>query len=91
MSNGRSTVDKSGTKPVQTALESFNKAMKIDPEFFGNYWGAAIVLVEKKKFGIARNYLEQAVKMLPDDIGAPASEQIPELLEICNSELNDKI
>jgi tetratricopeptide (TPR) repeat protein len=77
-----------GRNRKKSALLSFEKAMELNPRFFGNYWGIAIIQIENKEFKSAKGNLEIAIKNLPSRMGPPASEEIPELLKKCMSELN---
>jgi tetratricopeptide (TPR) repeat protein len=69
------------------ALGAFEQATDESPEYFGNYWGKGRALVGLERWRDAACALRTALEKSPDNLGPPASDDIPQLIERCEAAL----
>jgi tetratricopeptide (TPR) repeat protein len=69
------------------ALSAFESAKEEDPDYFGNYWGVGRTQYELGNYESAIDALRVALEKGPN-LGPPASDEIPDLLNQCLRRLN---
>jgi tetratricopeptide (TPR) repeat protein len=77
-------------KRYEGALASFDSAIGNDPEHFLSYWGKGAALKFLKRYAEAVDSLNVALSKAPQPLKAPASEEIPKLIEECENELKSQ-
>jgi tetratricopeptide (TPR) repeat protein len=76
-------------KRWRDALGAFDQAANKNPEHFGNYWGQGRAFVGLERWRDAARALRTALEKAPDPLGPPASDDIRELIELCEAALTN--
>ncbi len=73
------------------ALVAFGQAANEAPEYFGNYWGQGRALAGLNRWGDAARALSTALQKAPDTLGPPASDEIRQWIERCETALTSNL
>jgi len=76
---------------LSQAMDEFETAMADDPSHFINWWGKARVSKATGRVREARYYARVALGLASEDLGPPASDEIPALIDECSTILRGEL